>query len=100
MIKEYLKETIETKKSLKEENRLLKNQIDSIMKTLNDKKLNEDYALGQANKYKSKVEEEHKKFCILEIQSSKKVSELEKEIRTLKRENKKILKELENVQMQ
>ena len=47
MIKEYLKETIETKKSLKEENRLLKNQIDTMMKTLNDKKLNEDYALGQ-----------------------------------------------------
>lgn len=100
MIKEYLKETIETKRSLKEENRLLKNQIDSMMKTLNDKKLNEDYALGQANKYKSKIEEAHKKLCILEIQSAKKVSELEKEIRTLKRENKKILKELENVQMQ
>ena len=92
MIKEYLKETIETKRSLKEENRLLKNQIDTMMKTLNDKKLNEDYALGQANKYKSKIEEAHKKICILEIQSAKKVSELEKEIRTLKRENKKLLK--------
>lgn len=61
MIKEYLKQTIETKRSLKEENRLLKNQIDTMMKTLNDKKLNEDYALGQANKYKSKIEEAHKK---------------------------------------
>lgn len=99
MIKEYLKETINTKRNLKETIRTLENQIDSIMKTLNDKKLNEDYALGQANKYKSKVEEEHKKLCILEIQSAKKVNELEKEVRTLKRENKKLLKELENVQM-
>lgn len=94
MIKEYLQETIETKRSLKEENRLLKNQIDSIMKTLNDKKLNEDYALEQQNKFKTKAEEEHKKFCILEIQSVQREEELKKEIRSLKRENKKLEKEL------
>lgn len=99
MIKEYLKQTIETKRSLKEENRLLKNQIDTMMKTLNEKKLNEDYAIEQVNKFKAKAEEEHKKLCILEIQSAKEVNKLEKEIRTLKKENKRILKEYENVQM-
>lgn len=100
MIKEYLKETIETKRSLKETIRQLKNQIDTMMKTMNDKKLNEEYAIEQQNKFKSKAEEEHKKFCILEIQSVKREEKLKKEIRSLKRENKKLLKELENVQMQ
>lgn len=94
MIKEYLKETINTKRNLKETIRTLENQIDTMLKTIKEYGSAKDYALEQQNKFKTKAEEEHKKFCILEIQSAKKVNELEKEIRSLKRENKKLEKEL------
>ena len=94
MIKEYLKETINTKRNLKETIRTLENQIDTMLKTIKEYESAKDYALEQQNKFKTKAEEEHKKFCILEIQSVQREAELKKEIRALKRENKKLEKEL------
>lgn len=94
MIKEYLKETINTKRNLKETIRTLENQIDTMLKTIKEYESAKDYALEQQNKFKVKAEEEHKKFCILEIQSVQREEELKKEIRSLKRENKKLEKEL------
>ena len=87
MIKEYLKETINTKKNLKE-------TIRTLLKTIKEYESAKDYALEQQNKFKTKAEEEHKKFCILEIQSIQREEELKKEIRSLKRANKKLEKEL------
>lgn len=72
-------------------------RLDSIDKSINE--INEllnsyAYLKEQTRKLKTKAEEEHKKFCILEIQSVQREEELKKEIRSLKRENKKLEKEL------
>lgn len=57
LIKEYLQETIATKRGLKKQNQEMKEHIDKMMKTLQEARDNEKYAIEQANKYKKKLRE-------------------------------------------
>lgn len=57
LIKEYLQETITTKRSLKKQNQEMKEHIDKIMETLQEARDNEKYAIEQMNKYKKKLRE-------------------------------------------
>lgn len=57
LIKEYLNETITTKRSLKKQNLEMKDHIDKMMKTLQEARDNEKYAIQQMNKYKKKLRE-------------------------------------------
>lgn len=57
LIKEYLQETITTKRLLKKQNLEMKDHIDKMMKTLQEARDNEKYAIQQMNKYKKKLRE-------------------------------------------
>lgn len=61
VIKEYLQETIATKRGLKKQNQEMKEQIDKIINTLQEARDNEKYAIEQMNKYKKKYRELKKK---------------------------------------
>lgn len=93
-IKQWLDLTIKTKQGQAKEIISLKNQIDKILKTLEDAKSNEQYAIEQNNKTKLSLSKKNKEFCELEIKSNEKISELEKEIKKLNKTNKKLEKEL------
>lgn len=94
MIKEYLNETIKTKKALNKTIRGLENHIDEMLEKIEDYKTAKNYAVDQMNKYKTQLSELNKKYCELEINKNEIEAELKKEIRSLKRENKKLEKEL------
>lgn len=55
--KEYLQETIITKRALKKQNQEMKEHIDKMMVTLQEARNNEKYAIQQMNKYKKKLRE-------------------------------------------
>ncbi len=93
-INEWLDLTIKTKKKQNDEIRSLKNQIDKILKTLEDAKSNEQYAIEQKNKFKNALSDKNKEYCELEIKSNEKISELEKELKKANRTIKKQEKEL------
>ena len=55
--KEYLQETIITKRTLRKQNQEMKEHIDKMMVTLQEARDNEKYAIQQMNKYKKKLRE-------------------------------------------
>lgn len=57
IIKEYMQETIQTKRSLKRNNEAMRDQIDKLMETLKESRDNEKFAISQMNKYKKKLRE-------------------------------------------
>lgn len=93
-VNEWLNETIKTKKALNKTIRGLENHIDKMLEKIEDYKTAKNYAVNQINKYKTQLSELNKKYCELEINKNEIEAELKKEIRSLKRENKKLEKEL------
>jgi uncharacterized coiled-coil DUF342 family protein len=93
-VNEWLDETIKTKKALNKTIRGLENHIDEMLEKIEDYKTAKNYAVNQMNKYKTQLSELNKKYCELEINKNEIEAELKKEIRSLKRENKKLEKEL------
>lgn len=68
--------------------------LDEMLEKIEDYKTAKNYAVNQMNKYKTQLSELNKKYCELEINKNEIEAELKKEIRSLKRENKKLEKEL------
>lgn len=99
-IKEWLDETIKTKKALNETIRGLKNHIDQMLKTMKEYETAKDYSIEQMNKYKTRLSDSNKKYCELEIKTNEEISKLNKELKSLQKQNKKLEKELKNVQVQ
>ena len=83
LIKEYLKISIECKKSLKKEIR----RIDGVVKTLAIAQAKQNILFEEMSKesYKTKFKEEHKKFKDYEKESKKIIDELTNEIKELRK---------------
>lgn len=95
MIKEYFKEKLKTKKST---NKHLKS-IDESLKEIKNQLDRYEYLQEQTNKYKTKVKTEHDKYNQLLFDSTSQIDELIKERNSLAKKNKKLEKELKNVQV-
>ena len=61
VIKEYLRETISTKRNLKKTIQEMTEHANKMMNTLEEARENEKYAIEQMNKYKKKYRELKKK---------------------------------------
>ena len=61
VIKEYLRETISTKRNLKKTIQEMTEHANKMMSTLEEARENEKYAIEQMNKYKKKYRELKKK---------------------------------------
>lgn len=80
-INEYITETIETKRNLKKQIALMKEQNDKLMETIKERDLNQKDIIKERDMYKTKLRQLKIEFTEYKRESQEIIDELTKELK-------------------